>query len=112
MAVGDPWLDDEMPELVTDYVRWVDTDVMIADPMTKVMEPDKLQEALDSNYWNFEQPIESVLKKRAKQLKRKKTAVSDGDTAPADSPYSRASYDSADDSTDNIGESPTSVTGG
>ena len=76
---GDPHMDDEMPKEPTDIVRWVDTDVMIADPMTKVMEPDKLHTALDNNRWNFEQPIEAVLKKRAKQLKRKKNAISSGE---------------------------------
>jgi hypothetical protein len=41
------------------------------------MEPNKLNEALDSNYWNLTQPIESILKKRAKQLQRRKTPIED-----------------------------------
>ena len=83
---GDPFLDDDMPTAPTDLVRWVDTDVMIADPLTKTMEPDKLLEALDSNRWNFKQPIESVLKKKAKQLARRKTAPSDDDVGGHTSP--------------------------
>ena len=57
-------LEDEKPLLATDYVRWIDTDVMIVDPMTKVMDPVKLHEALDTNTWNVKQPVESILKSR------------------------------------------------
>ncbi len=70
---GDPHYEDSRPELATDTVHWVDTDVMLADPLTKAMEADKLLEALDTNFWDLRQPIESVLKKRAKQLSRRKT---------------------------------------
>ena len=58
-------------------MRWIDTDVMIADPFTKAMEPDKLVAALDSNLWDIEQPIESVIKKKAKQLARRKLKADD-----------------------------------
>ena len=71
---------DEVPTDTTDKVRWIDTDCMLADPLTKVMEPWKLDEALESNYWSVKQPIESILKKRAKQLQRRKTK--DADKAP------------------------------
>ena len=54
-------------------MRWIDTDVMLADPLTKQMEANKLIEALDSNEWNIRQPIESVIKERAKQLARSKS---------------------------------------
>ena len=37
------------------------------------MDANKLNEALNTNYWSFKQPVESVLKKRAKQLARRKT---------------------------------------
>ena len=43
------------------------------DPLTKVMDPVKLLAALDSNTWSLKQPIESIIKKRAKQLQRRKT---------------------------------------
>ena len=78
-ARGSPTSNDEKPELATDMIRWIDTDCMIADPLTKVMEPVKLVEALDSNSWSLKQPIESILKKRAKQLQRRKTPVENDD---------------------------------
>jgi hypothetical protein len=68
-----PMIEDDRPSDVTDHVRWIDTDVMIADPLTKQMDAGKLNEALTTNYWSFKQPVESVLKKRAKQLARRKT---------------------------------------
>ena len=70
---GNPYVQDERPKHPTDDVRWIDTDVMLADPLTKVMEPVKLLEALESNFWDTQQPLESVLKKKAKQLARRKT---------------------------------------
>ena len=45
---------------------------MVADPLTKTMEPVKLVEMLDTNAWDISQPIEAVLKKRAKQAARRK----------------------------------------
>ena len=76
---GSPTYNDDKPSNATDSIRWIDTDCMLADPLTKVMEPVKLNEALNSNYWNLSQPIESVLKKRAKQLQRRKTPIEDID---------------------------------
>ena len=70
--VGNPATRDLMPTNATDRIRWIDTDVMIADPLTKSMEADKLQAVLDTNIWDISQPIESVAKKRAKQLGRRK----------------------------------------
>ena len=64
---------DDIPKETTDKCRWIDTDVMLADPLTKVMEPWKLDEALESNYWSLKQPIDSIMKKRAKQIQRRKT---------------------------------------
>ncbi|CAE7182068.1 unnamed protein product [Symbiodinium pilosum] len=46
---------------LTDIVRWIDTDVMIADPLTKVMEPVKLVQALETNVLDVEQPLDSVV---------------------------------------------------
>jgi hypothetical protein len=79
--VGDPLGEDSRPDDATDYVRWIDTDVMIADPLTKAMDSSKLVEALTNNFWDFNQPVESALKKRAKQLQRRKTK----DVDPTDS---------------------------
>ena len=66
-------MDDERPTEVTDAVLWVDTDVMLADPLTKRMDAKKLWEALDSNFWDMKQPIESLRKKKLKQEQRRKT---------------------------------------
>ena len=71
-AEGDPFIQDEKPKETTDNIRWVDTDVMLADPLTKIMDPSKMIQALESNYWNLEQPINSVIIKKAKQLQRHK----------------------------------------
>ena len=73
MAKGDPRMDDERAADATDVCLWVDTDVMLADPLTKKMEATKLWEALDSNFWDMKQPIESLRKKRMKQEQRRKT---------------------------------------
>ena len=37
---------------------------MVADPLTKAMEPVELVEMLDTNAWNIARPLEAVLKKR------------------------------------------------
>ena len=71
-SIGDPMFSDEPPKEPTDKVKWVDTHVMIADPLTEVMDPYKLTTALSSNYWSIIQPLESVVQKQAKQLARKK----------------------------------------
>jgi len=70
--VGNPTLRDEIPLNATDTVRWIDTDVMLADPLTKSMDADKLNQFLISNTWDLSQPVESVQKKRAKQLAKRK----------------------------------------
>ena len=56
---------DTMPtkDDATDIVYWVDTDVMLADALTKMMGPEKLVEALEVNYWDVKQPIASLAKK-------------------------------------------------
>ena len=72
---GDPYDDDVRPDPkeATDKVRWIDTDVMVMDQLTKRMEPDKLWETLNANWWDIKQPIESLAKKRLKQQQRSKT---------------------------------------
>ena len=72
-AQGDDRTMDDVPKDTTDKCRWIDTDIMLADPLTKVMEPWKLDEALETNYWSLKQPIDSIMKKRAKQIQRRKT---------------------------------------
>ena len=66
-------MDDERPTEVTDAVLSVDTDVMLADTLTKRMDAKKLWEALDSNFWDMKQPIESLRRKKLKQEQRRRT---------------------------------------
>ena len=72
---------DDLPEIheATDIVYWVDTDVMIADCLTKPMAPEKLIEAIETNYWDLRQPIASLQKKRHKQQQRRKKAEKHSD---------------------------------
>jgi len=81
-AEGDPDYDDYKPQETTDKIRWIDTDVMLADPLTKSMDPDKLRVALKDNHWDFTAPVESVIKKRAKQLQRSKSTEAKQDPPP------------------------------
>ena len=37
---------------------------MLADPLTKVMDPCKLAQALETNKWNLEQPINAMIAAR------------------------------------------------
>ena len=55
------------PDETTDSIRWIDTDIMLADPLTKSMAGEKLIEALRTNKWDLKQSIESLRKKRLKQ---------------------------------------------
>ena len=55
-----------------DQLRCIDTDTMIVDPMTTVMDKVKLLTAMETNVLDVEQPLDSILKKRAKQLQRRK----------------------------------------
>lgn len=72
---GDPFLDDERPKEITDELRWIDAEVMIADPLTEIMDPVKLVRALETNQWNVEQLINSVIVEEATQLQRRKTTA-------------------------------------
>lgn len=69
---GDPFLQDERPKETTDIPRWIDAEVMIAHPFTKIMHPVQLVQAVETNKWNVEQPISSVIVKKVKQLRRGK----------------------------------------
>jgi hypothetical protein len=70
---------DEFPTVdeATDVVRWVDTKVMIADPLTKKMDPDCLIKVLDRNVWDITQPEISKQIKLNKQQQRKSGAKED-----------------------------------
>ena len=77
---------DDLPTIgeATDIVYWVDTDVMIADCLTKLMNPEKLIEAIETNYWDLRQPIASLQKKRHKQQQRRKKVEKHSDDEAAD----------------------------
>ena len=71
-TIGAPMVTDTLPSSndATDVCRWVDTDCMLADALTKQMSPEKLEASIDTNTWSLEQPIESVMRKRDKQRQR------------------------------------------
>jgi hypothetical protein len=67
-----PRLTETRPEQTTDAIHWIDTAVMLCDPMTKQMSRTYLQAALDTNIWDPRQPAESKATKERKQQQRKK----------------------------------------
>ena len=71
-AIGAPMVTDTLPSGsdATDVCRWVDTDCMLPDALTKQMSPEKLVAAINTNTWSLEQPIESIVRKRDKQRQR------------------------------------------
>ena len=76
---SDPRELDDQPAVShqTDRCVWCDTDVMMTDPLTKVMDAAKLLQVLDTNERDLTQPIESIQKKRLKQIQRRKTTIED-----------------------------------
>ena len=79
--MGDPTWEDNILTIseATDVIKWIDTDCMFCDPLTKAMSAHKLCVALDTNEWGIRQPVESVLKKRLKQIQRRRTPVNNDD---------------------------------
>ena len=69
-AIGDPAEDEKIPEKVTDIIGWIGTDVMMAGPLTDPVEAEKLSEVMGTKTLSTTQPIDCILKKRAKQLSR------------------------------------------
>ena len=72
--------DDEQPldEIDPDHpdaIRWIDTSTMIADPLTKRMEAERLLSCMDTNILDLEPTHESTMVKMAKQAQRKKKAA-------------------------------------
>ena len=49
---------------------WIDTAIMIADPLTKQMQDTALAEVIRTGVWNIRQPTAAVLDKVHKQLLR------------------------------------------
>ena len=67
----DPRMLDYKPNDTTDRCRWVDTHVMLADPLTKSMICDRLLKAIESNHIDFEQTEEHKQEKIRKQEQAK-----------------------------------------
>ena len=72
-------LQDGPPAEPTDRCRWIDTLVMLADPLTKVMNDAFLQSVLDSNHWDFTQTMEAKAIKQRKQQQRKAKRAEDAE---------------------------------
>ena len=69
---GDPHYDDEPPVDGTDEIRWIDTDVMPVDCMTKAMDTTFIRKLLTTNTWDTSQPDSSKAKKQAKAESRRR----------------------------------------
>ncbi len=50
---GDPCVPDETMKDATDVIRWMDTDVVLADPLAKSMDSVELTTALDSKRFSI-----------------------------------------------------------
>ena len=77
---GNDHLQDALPTDTefTDRIRWIDTQVMAADALTKIMDTSAITSFAENNVWSISQPHESKVKKLSKQLARRK----DVKTAP------------------------------
>ena len=71
-ADGNP--KDTMEEEQSDKVRWIDTSTMLADPLTKLMKADRLEDALSTGVIDLEPTAESQMKKFMKQQQRSKSS--------------------------------------
>ena len=58
------------PRSRSDFLRWIDTCVMVADPLTKRMSGDFLMNVIRENGWCIRQPEESKLNKQRKAQQR------------------------------------------
>ena len=56
-----------------DYPRWIDTSVMLADPLTKVMNSDRLAETLATGRFDLRATAESLMIKEKNRQARKGT---------------------------------------
>ena len=63
---------DNLNEQQIDKVRWIDTSTMLADPLTKVMSPDRLVTALDRGQIDLNPTAASTIAKMMKQRQRRK----------------------------------------
>jgi hypothetical protein len=54
-----------------DYPRWIDTSVMLADPLTKAMKPDRLEETMRTGRFDLRPTAESLMIKERNRACRK-----------------------------------------
>ena len=54
-----------------DYPRWIDTSVMLADPLTKAMLPERLVETLRTGLYSMKPTSESLMIKEKNRASRK-----------------------------------------
>ena len=73
--IGRPELEEKRPDETTDSARWIDTAVMTVGCFTKLMGPEVMMRALQSNKWCLAQPHESLRIKLRKQQQRKKQPI-------------------------------------
>ena len=87
---SDPREHDGKPADYTDEVEWIDTAVMIVDPLTKRMKPTLLMQVLKTGLWDYKQPEASKEEKARKQKQRRKGGddenVTDASVEGDDSP--------------------------
>ena len=55
-----------------DYPRWIDTSVMLADPLTKAMHPERLVQTMMTGMFDMRATAESLMIKEKNRLSRKK----------------------------------------
>ena len=68
---------DDLTEDQVDKTRWIDTSTMLADPLTKLMKPGRLTEALDTCTVDLVPTAASTIAKLMKQKQRRKTPSND-----------------------------------
>ena len=68
---------DDLNEQQVDKIRWIDTSTMLADPLTKVMSPDRLVTALDKGRIDLNPTAASTIAKQMKQKQRRKVKDED-----------------------------------
>ena len=80
---ADPRFFEAKIKEATDYCVWIDTRVMVADPLTKRMNPWLLLKVLSENRWSWAQPesakAEKAKKQEQRRSKRNDAKLTDGD---------------------------------
>ena len=66
-----------------DYPRWIDTSVMLADPLTTAMSSDRLVKTMMTGHFDMRPTAESLMIKEKNRESRKKTKQSEKQAAQA-----------------------------